>query len=1091
MFCFLGRGLATEPTVVLQRAANTYDRANLFWKIAPSRRAIQRQKRQPMSLEEEREEAKKRESRNDYRDAFGWMEFDFIVAEDGWYELEHTGLPAPWPVDVTLDQTIVFFRSTSSKTEDVHGGWTKIGNLYLGAGPHTIRFLRHSHPVRLINGWRLVAAANRPEACINAAISDQANILRIDGSAKITVTAGTSVPLKYDLFLYDELTKELTPAGHIEFPATSKPVKKVVPLAFPRQGTYRLIAKVGSMTLAPADLKAPSFIAVDMTHAPEASADLNLTKVLEIDCVRNTINGKQAHRGDGFYEKYGESRTVETALGAYRETSGKGDFERWGMCAFSYRFDLPDIDHLYRLEVDYPDNTRRTMGFWINDFAGTPGQPTTGGVETGDRYRLSNTMLTHVSYFYPNRAKNIVFAVISLMRNKRAAAARVRIYRVESPLPLGPASIPDGRQFGFSFEEPGRWLKFFGARGETPADHLQAFERWGQWSQHIGANVMYPTVHIYGQNLYPSRLVYGCSISSLDYCRLGGLIAEKYDCDYIPEVHLGNRDEFQALKLGYQWESQHRLNPKARWQHQRVISKTTLHLIRDDANSILLYHKNSGIHPTGKLNPLHPEVQTLYIDYIGELADRLKDLPAFKGVSSRLMEWQGAGWNMLFNNEHGYGDWTVSQFETDTGVDVPVANDAPDRYIQRYEYLMKEPMRERWIAWRCQRMADYFRRIRDRIQKAKPSAQLFLTLHRAAQPPGETSFSDSLRGYGLDMTLYTEEPGIRIMPRFTYGRRRAALAQREVPDAASKNDEMLFNEEVMAVANAGERGWINYTSYFETLKYPWEELGGSGQSGFDACVPAGIHEREMYAIPLASADIALFLNAGNGWLFGTSEILHPFLREYKALPSTRFTKAPVQQDPVAVWQASHKGHHYLYLVNRLPCDIQVRLHIDVAANQIRTLVGGNTVPLPNSMLSWKLAPYMLKGYVSDSPIKIKRCETSIDPSLAMDFQIIMDFAKTLRREIYDGTINRILAKDNGYQAKKISVPIDPQSKAVLLKLLDDSLASYSEKRYWRAWANLWRAPLVRVYDIYDRWPPTLRQRIESKPNLNDDKEIAP
>ena len=75
----------------------------------------------------------------------------------------------------------------------------------------------------------------------------------------------------------------------------------------------------------------------------------------------------------------------------------------------------------------------------------------------------------------------------------------------------------------------------------------------------------------------------------------------------------------------------------------------------------------------GYFNPVYPAVQDWVADVIGELADRYKDSPAFKGVALRLMAWQFASWQTFPSIHYGYEDYTVQLFEKETGIKVPVA----------------------------------------------------------------------------------------------------------------------------------------------------------------------------------------------------------------------------------------------------------------------------------------------------------------------------------------------------------------------------------------------------------------------------------
>ena len=996
------------------------------------------------------------------------------------------GVPASWPINVYIDGKMVFFTvSSDAEQDELSKGIFKIGNIYLKTGKHTIRFERWGFPGRLPKSWALKPAEIRPEACIRALISDEENVFRVGKKLNIKIKGGTREPTAYELFLTNQETGKKETVGKINFEKTNKPVEKNIQLQVTSQGVFQLTAESDGKALKPADLCALPIIAVDMAKKPKPGPKkLDLKLVADIDCVKNTVNGRPVKLGDGFWEKYGQSRIVKSSLGEYRETSGQGYESQWAMDAFSYKIDLPDTEHIYKLEVDYPDDDRRTMGFWINDFAyKTPASICTGGVEAGDHYKLSHKMLTYESFFYPQKAEGLVVAVINLMINKRAAASKIRIYQVDSALPAGPGNKPGNRHYGFYFEEPGRWLKFFGGESKSANQHLNALERWGQWNRYIGANVMYPTIHIYGNNVYPSRLVSVAKIFPTDYCRLNALVAEKYNSIYVPEFHLGGSDKrFNRDKLGF-WITKNitDYNPNAKRIRDKLKEKVEFHHTGTKPPDELLYHRDSIKFPLLKgqflYNALHPNIQKQVISTFGELADRLKDIKSFDGISSRIMFWQMGAWTFLPGIEWGYGDWTVKQFEKDTGIRVPVAGDAPDRFKKRYRVLTSKKFKEKWLSWRCRKIFDYHKRLRDRIQKAKPAAKLYLTLHIKADPM-DSSFSEKLKELvGMDLELYRNEAGIVIIPVYHYGRRRSALKDRERPEEDARIIENLLNPEVLSVGNTGERGFCIYTTYFEPTGFTWKELGGSGNKGFDACIPADFHEREMYAIPLAESDISLFINGGNGWLFGNAWILWPFMKEYKALPAIHFNKVKVQQDPVAVWWGKHNGKTYFYIVNRLPYPVSVKLETQ-GAKSILSASSKQRIQLQNGkFISVKLEPFMMKSFVSQAEnVQINSCQVKVPDEFKNRLSKIIDFARELKNDIENGNVNKVIWSDIGKRNKKIVKNMSKAEQDRVVQLLNESMKAYQEGRYWRALVNLERRPLIRVYDANDKWPSGLHER---------------
>ena len=138
----------------------------------------------------------------------------------------------------------------------------------------------------------------------------------------------------------------------------------------------------------------------------------------------------------------------------------------------------------------------------------------------------------------------------------------------------------------------------------------------------------------------------------------------------------------------------------------------------------LLVHRDGKPH-AGYFNPLHPAVQDWVADVIGELAARYRDSPALKGIALRLMAWQFASWQTFPSIHYGYEDYTVQLFERETGIKVPVAFDAADRFEQRYRWLMANAY-EKWVDWRCEKIYRYHRRLAAILTAARSDLKLYL-----------------------------------------------------------------------------------------------------------------------------------------------------------------------------------------------------------------------------------------------------------------------------------------------------------------------------------------------------------------------------
>ncbi|XHR27124.1 MAG: hypothetical protein ACFUZC_14345 [Chthoniobacteraceae bacterium] len=979
----------------------------------------------------------------------GWTEYDFALPAGGWNELWAKDGTLEWGRDIYLDGKQVYNLVTSTP-DDVDlaspkKAWWKVANFHLSPGKHSLRFRRLNYPGTLPSAWELRAADGDPAGCIRVTDTGN-NIVRAGTKAKVVVAGGDGPARHYELVLRNDVSKEILPAATVDFPASSTLVEKTVTLDFATQGVFSLLARVDGKLLRPADLKGGQYIVIDTKAQASGTGVLQTKSIIDIDCTATPPK-------EGYWEKDGDTRIIKTAFGSYRESSGRGTGENWGTDGFSYRFDLPDTDHIYRLRVDYPDDDRRSMGFWIND--GTPksnanGIIGTGGVETGDRYLLTHKMLTHEAFFYPRAAKDLIVAVLNLGPGMKAGASRIRIDRVESALPSAPLGRIGGRVTGSYFEEPGRWIKFFGGEGDDPREHVKTMERWGQWNRYLGANMMFPTINVYQGNHYPSQILEGYFNRSFNEVRILALMGEKYGQKVVPEFSISGQKWFDKHVMGVAVET-HKVNGK---------DTAEVTYLSKEAEETVLRNRDGAVRYSFQpflYNVLHPKVQAMYLSVLGELADTLGDCESFEGISSRqMLTWAWQGWNALPNLNWGYDDWTVAQFEKETGIKVPGDPGDPARFRQRFNNLTGEN-RERWIQWRCAKVFAFHCRLRDRIQKAKPTAKLFLTYY---EPDRRAVYSPDILGQmrevGMDAKLYEREPGIVFMPSAFYGRRFST------PVADAIKSEPLFDPEVGEAARLGDRGMVLYSDYYEVNAHlDWSKLGGKPYAAFDACEPSGLNEREMYALALANSDVSYLLNGGSGWIFGTPEVMQPFLREYRALPAVPFKAFAAAKDPVAVWQHEATDQTlWFYAVNRLPVPVKVELALGGASPKAVSVVDGQAVEINGGKIAFTLEPFMLRTFQATGA-SLSGCRAEVPVDYVEKLKPAIAFAQQLRDDLL---------------ARRVVPELSENETREAVQYLDEAREAFGKGEYWRARGAMHRHSLVKVYSASGCFPPGLFER---------------
>ncbi|MDR3709242.1 MAG: hypothetical protein P4L33_13155 [Capsulimonadaceae bacterium] len=1003
---------AASTNVVVQRTAWSFDASQLEWYAG--------------ARPDEEKKAGTLHAVN------GWTEYRFDVGKTGWYALWAAVVPE-WSRDWFLDGRQVFNLKVSQKG-DVDGGMAKEGNLFLTSGSHTLRFRRLGFPGWLCAKWELRDVADDPLGCIAASVVGP-NVIRAGMAVNIRVTAGGCHAAQYTLFARDEETNSLTPVAKVAFPASSMTVTRDVRIVVPHQGVFSLLPQADGVFGKPADLATGQIIAIDTHGAPPAAPAFSRSLVVDIDCAKQMP----------LSEKNGATKVIDAPFGAYRQSSGAGASENWwAMDGFSYAFDIPDVDGPYQLEVDYPDDDRRTMGFWINDqIAGNPPSiPLTGGVDTGDRYRTTNRMLTHVATFWP-LGTHIVFAVVNLNHGMTAAAARIRVYKLAKDFGSGPAGRVDGRKLGFYYEESGRWLLHFGARPglSDVRNSMLTMDRWGRFNRYLGANLMFPTVNIYQDNRFPSKVLEGYFSSTDDQCRMNALFAEKYSSAYIPELHLSGQAWFDKHVMGVWFDPATKaLKFASRQAEDRVL--------RDKDG-------RAGVGDKCYYNALNSEVQDKYIAVMGELADDLADSPSFAGISSRLMlGWQWQGWNALPGLNWGYDDWTIAQFEKDTGVRVPGTANDPGRYKKRYLFLTG-PKSDAWITWRCNKIYAYHQRILARIRRAKSSAKLFLTWYGQDEHEAQSANTlVQLRDAGIDPSRYGGDSAIDIIPIIAYGRRYSS------PLADANLFEPLFNRDVKSLALSSRAG-MSYGSYFEVGDPGWKTLGASNERFMnDVCTPSGRNELEDYAILLADSDCGLLAAGAFGQIYGAPDLMREFLASYTKLPALPFTPMQSGRDPVAVWYRQCSGGFYFYAVNREHYPVSVEITF-AKASQVVSLASGATVPMAGNVLRVNLRPYELQSFRIAGTASIRSCSESIPT----DDKALLASQVAFVDALSPGLVDRSIAPE-----------LTQSERDDCLSLISAAHDALNAGRYWEARMDLERAPLMNLYDIAGHYPPSLQYR---------------
>lgn len=990
--------------------------------------------------------------------ASGWVEFDFEVATPGWYVLSFKEMPN-LAREIILDgkRMALTFGNSRKRAADLLGiglkdmtvdGWTKEINLPLAAGKHTLRFQRVGRmgfPPGMPREWELRPSGDSPADRIRAEVVGPRE-LRKGEPLTIAVTGGGGEAASYQIFRVNEETNAKEKVAEVEFPAGRDFTTKKLDILTAVEGVFSLVAESSNGMLTPSEFLEGAYFVVDTSARPtQGGSDAKMKLLYEVDCIANTINGKEVTKGENFWEANGETRISESPAGKYRE-SGNGlgpetdpmarAFQS-NFSGFAYLFDVPDPGKPYLIEIEHPDDDWRSICVPVSDVLDMSADPPKGNLprtyayETGGYLPLSNKLLTEKFMFWPN-GKQLHLGLVSARIGKRAAAAKIKIYEIEGALP-SQARGAEGRFLGIWMEEPERWHAHFNTPEDLPSavrDYV-GLTRTMEWASYTGRNAFWPSVAAYQNATYPSEELVGYLLGHNNIPRLSALLCEKYGMGYVAEVFLAKQRYFNEVTMLEGVENPKDLYTGTWWGYSAAESEAT-----------------GGILPNW--NILHPHVQDKMIDLYGELADMLADTKSFMGVAGRLMGWRWDGLYGLTSLNWGYEDWTIQQFEKDTGVKVPGEPDAADRFETRYRFLTSPEMLDQWVAWRTERVGEFLKRMGARVRSAKKDATFFVVgeaktdeVHRPSVPK---DLEKRLEGMGIDPSMFAEDSGVTIMPAASFGRgkTRTYLQDQEAYDE-------FLDPDYVSAGGGSLRSFAFNGAYQEWgTEFPLDKLGlplkrWHYTTGSDA---AGLNSLERLSVVLAEQDTMAIREGGYPLLPGRNDFFSDWMANYSALPRAPFDPVEGLRDPVAVWQRGEKDRLLFYAVNREQYPITLSLELE-AAPTVKTLVNGQSVSVEDGRLVINLAPYELRAFAAPKTAGIVGWEVVVPDDRIRHLRERLAFAQQIEGDLAGRE--------------------EPDAMEYR-EALETAWTAFRDGHYWRTRTVLSSAPMMKVYEQFGRYP---------------------
>ncbi|MDD3154153.1 MAG: LamG domain-containing protein [Victivallaceae bacterium] len=628
---------------------------------------------------------------------------------------------------------------------------------------------------------------------------------------------------------------------------------------------------------------------------------------------------------------------------------------------FALRFTLPDENGLYRIDWSYPDDRKRSLDLTLQNAKNTAADYRLQcGVLAGDDNPNSGKILSESALFFA-RGKEIALIFMTARAGAPAALSQLTISRIEGGLPQltchEPGNEPRPRLFGTYFEDPAL-PQLFGERQGITQSAAATLDKFTAYLKFSGQNLLvYPMVWYNGSldgGYNPRHHANG----------FFDLLLNTFDREklfFMASVNQNTLDDFPFDSITDSSVNKGLLHPTA---------AAILNTGKPNLNG---WHDSSP-----KFNILHADTQSrleTQIDWILETAGKHR---CFKGIVIHITRHTLSSFGDLST---GYNDYVIDAFERDTQIHVPVDRADPMRG-KRYSQWILANCRERWISWRCQEVAKFYRAIAGKLAQKRPDLILELNL---LIPPSKMMRNSQFfhpdfllqlsREAGIDPACYEKTPNLAISQgafptdyRWEDGKKHpspkhyAALATIDrsagyyaLPVQAERPFLHLFDRYWESAVGSNRKS--HWSDIPNPLKASWlTECSWRISSPH----PAGVHAMRQFVLPLRYTDL-LGITKG-GYLLGTygmEPAMARFARAFRSLPAQRFADAPCDSEVLRVRTLQTPDNFWIYVVNTSDQPQKISLAFqgggelfDAAENRV----------LDDRNFLFTLAPYELRTF---------------------------------------------------------------------------------------------------------------------------------
>ncbi|MDP6111641.1 MAG: sugar-binding protein [Planctomycetota bacterium] len=635
------------------------------------------------------------------------------------------------------------------------------------------------------------------------------------------------------------------------------------------------------------------------------------------------------------------SRVIETPLGKFRQPYDRaniGGMHGANYISFKYRIREPGRPHLAIAE--YPDDTVRVQEMRLVEMPPSGAKVMLGNhtAVLGLENPLTHQLRRHHVVFFPSEKEGTVTIFSEGMRGSgwmpsmAARVGRIRIRQIKNDIPMRRILDAPG---------PARWI---GQQPEAgPRQVMQScfaspiaglYRTWllasdtpnyyRNWMvttinmikrlRFAGENAYYFGQYMYFSSMFPNSHTERTNFEGAYGLRYGGslrdhgvLMAKMFE-----ENQLGL---FTSLEItGF---SQFHVNGT-----EEHIADGVQPWAQVDRNGRQHYFDNKPKSPVYP-NYLMPEVLQRYRTLIGEIIGLYAKQPGWKGIVFQVNELMGPSWFIRNRDPYfcSYDDFTISLFEKETGISVPVDNRDRKRFSKRCDWLLANAKKE-WTDWRCAKMTEIYEWLRDELKQARPDLQFILFAQSSFMWPqlGEqtSSLYERAREGGLDLEHFLKDKGTIVAA--------STAASRDAIEWLGGNASVGAgryyshdDERLSLVSNDGKNGIAIRYSWTEPdvrapKDWPWQYSDAESWP-----YPSAEYFSDYWTNIFIRTNPSFMLHSLQDismWM-GRERSMSRFAQAYRSIPITRYRRLKGSGRDSNVWIAvgEYEGQAFGYIAN--------------------------------------------------------------------------------------------------------------------------------------------------------------------------------